>query len=283
MKTKFKEDLEHSFKQAINILESLRNTINRPLIDFDDLNLILFYFKDAENPDFIKLITFLKNYLDLREDKLLEKVESELAKIKSKYYKNFNKIYIVDNEFIYHFPSEVILHVLAAIKFGKNKNIHVSFLKSLKPKIEFKSKIYATINNFRLNLNFFDSDVLNTIPAEFNIEAIKISSDVINITDSVKIIQFLLDISNYKNGDQVFSMKSDIISKNGKKRWKQNSFSEIIQTKSERKHYVELKSDDEIIYRSVEGPSKMSESVTKQFEKINNVWNEIKVLQSLIG
>ena len=78
-------------------------------------------------------------------------------------------------------------------------------------------------------------------------------------------------------------MRSNWIYENGKIRWRQADFSEIVQTKSNTKHYVDLISDEEIIYRLAEGPSKLSISETKQFRKIDDQWGEIKTLQSLIG
>jgi hypothetical protein len=78
-------------------------------------------------------------------------------------------------------------------------------------------------------------------------------------------------------------MRSNWITKNGKTRWRQAGFSEIKQTNSDTKHYVDLISDDEIIYRLADGPSKLSISETKQFRKIDDQWGEIKTLQKLIG
>lgn len=78
-------------------------------------------------------------------------------------------------------------------------------------------------------------------------------------------------------------MHSNWVSKNGKTRWRQAGYSEIIQTKSDTKHYVDLIGDEEIIYRLAEGPSKISISKTKQFRKIDDQWVETKTLQNLIG
>ncbi|MEK9614316.1 MAG: hypothetical protein VW080_10395, partial [Flavobacteriaceae bacterium] len=172
---------------------------------------------------------------------------------------------------------------LAVIEFSKTKTDQESLYKSLKEKIVFKSRIYSTINKTKINLNFFDSEILNALPSTFKIEQLKPSTKNKKLEDIIKIFQFLLDIRQYENGDQIFSMKSSWISKNGKTRWKQGDFSEIIQTKSDRKHYVELINDDEIIYRIVVGPLKMYISVTKQFKKINDKWSEVKVLQTLRG
>ena len=52
-----------------------------------------------------------------------------------------------------------------------------------------------------------------------------------------------------------FSMQSEWIAKDGKNIWRQVDFSQIIDTKSNTKHYVDLISDEEIIYRLAEGPS----------------------------
>lgn len=283
MSTEYTKALDKSFSHAVHLVDSLRNIINRYYIDFDDLKTILVHFKDTMNADFKKLIKLLDNYTEQKDDKYLDKIENELTAIETKYYENFKKIFIVDNEFLYQFPSEVVLHILAVIEFSKTKTDQESLYKSLKEKIVFKSRIYSTINKTKINLNFFDSEILNALPSTFKIEQLKPSTENKKLEDIIKIFQFLLDIRQYENGDQIFSMKSSWISKNGKTRWKQGDFSEIIQTKSDRKHYVELINDDEIIYRIVVGPLKMYISVTKQFKKINDKWSEVKVLQTLRG
>ncbi len=283
MSTDYTKALDKSFSHAVHLVDSLRNIINRYYIDFDDLKTILVHFKDTMNADFKKLIKLLDNYTEQKDDKYLDIIENELTAIETKYYENFKKIFIVDNEFLYQFPSEVVLHILAVIEFSKTKTDQESLYKSLKEKIVFKSRIYSTINKTKINLNFFDSEILNALPSTFKIEQLKPSTENKKLEDIIKIFQFLLDIRQYENGDQIFSMKSSWISKNGKTRWKQGDFSEIIQTKSDRKHYVELINDDEIIYRIVVGPLKMYISVTKQFKKINDKWSEVKVLQTLRG
>ena len=283
MSTEYTKALDKSFSHAVHLVDSLRNIINRYYIDFDDLKTILVHLKDTMNADFKKLIKLLDNYTEQKDDKYLDKIENELTAIETKYYENFKKIFIVDNEFLYQFPSEVVLHILAVIEFSKTKTDQESLYKSLKEKIVFKSRIYSTINKTKINLNFFDSEILNALPSTFKIEQLKPSTENKKLEDIIKIFQFLLDIRQYENGDQIFSMKSSWISKNGKTRWKQGDFSEIIQTKSDRKHYVELINDDEIIYRIVVGPLKMYISVTKQFKKINDKWSEVKVLQTLRG
>jgi len=283
MSTEYTKALDKSFSHAVHLVDSLRNIINRYYIDFDDLKTILVHFKDTMNADFKKLIKLLDNYTEQKDDKYLDIIENELTAIETKYYENFKKIFIVDNEFLYQFPSEVVLHILAVIEFSKTKTDQESLYKSLKEKIVFKSRIYSTINKTKINLNFFDSEILNALPSTFKIEQLKPSTENKKLEDIIKIFQFLLDIRQYENGDQIFSMKSSWISKNGKTRWKQGDFSEIIQTKSDRKHYVELINDDEIIYRIVVGPLKMYISVTKQFKKINDKWSEVKVLQTLRG
>jgi hypothetical protein len=121
------------------------------------------------------------------------------------------------------------------------------------------------------------------LPSTFKIEKLKPSTENENLEDIIKIFQFLLEIKMYKIGDQVFSMHSNWISKNGKTRWRQAGYSEIIQTKSHTKHYVDLIGDEEIIYRLAEGPSKISISKTKQFRKSDDQWVETKTLQNLIG
>ena len=64
-----------------------------------------------------------------------------------------------------------------------------------------------------------------------------------------------------------------------KNSWRQVDFSQIIDTKSETKHYVDQISEErEVIYKFVEGQSKMSSSFTKQFKKTENQWEEVKVL-----
>ena len=73
-------------------------------------------------------------------------------------------------------------------------------------------------------------------------------------------------------------MQSEWIAKDGKNGWRQVDFSQIIDTKSETKHYVDQISEDEVIYKFVEGQSKMSSSFTKQFKKTENQWDEVKVL-----
>jgi len=283
MSTEYTKALDKSFSHAVHLVDSLRNIINRYYIDFDDLKTILVHLKDTMNADFKKLIKLLDNYTEQKDDKYLDKIENELTTIETKYYENFKKIFIVDNEFLYQFPSEVVLHILAVIEFSKTKTDQESLYKSLKEKIVFKSRIYSTINKTKINLNFFDSEILNALPSTFKIEQLKPSTENKKLEDIIKIFQFLLEIKQYKSGDQVFSMQSNWISKNGKTRWKQGDFSEIIQTKSDRKHYVELINDDEIIYRIVVGPLKMYISVTKQFKKINDKWSEVKVLQTLRG
>ena len=283
MSTEYTKALDKSFSHAVHLVDSLRNIINRYYIDFDDLKTILVHLKDTMNADFKKLIKLLDNYTEQKDDKYLDKIENELTAIETKYYENFKKIFIVDNEFLYQFPSEVVLHILAVIEFSKTKTDQESLYKSLKEKIVFKSRIYSTINKTKINLNFFDSEILNALPSTFKIEQLKPSTENKKLEDIIKIFQFLLEIKQYKSGDQVFSMQSNWISKNGKTRWKQGDFSEIIQTKSDTKHYVDLVSDDEIIYRIVVGPLKMYISVTKQFKKINDKWSEVKVLQTLRG
>ena len=283
MATKYSKSLKKSFSNAVHLVDSLRNLINKHHVDLDDLNTILVYFKDSMNADFIQLIKLLDVYTEQKNNNYLDKIENELTSIETKYYDNFDKIFIVDDEFLYQFPSEVVLHVLSIIEFSKTKTDQVSLFKSLEKKIEFNSRIYSTINKSKINLNFFDSEILNALPSTFKIEELKPSTENEKIEDIIKIFHFLLDIKKYKRGDQVFSMRSNWISKNGKTRWRQADFSEIVQTKSNTKHYVDLISDEEIIYRLAEGPSKLSISETKQFRKIDDQWGEMKTLQNLIG
>ena len=283
MATKYSKSLKKSFSNAVHLVDSLRNLINKHHVDLDDLNTILVYFKDSMNADFIQLIKLLHVYTEQKNNNYLDKIENELTSIETKYYDNFDKIFIVDDEFLYQFPSEVVLHVLSIIEFSKTKTDQVSLFKSLEKKIEFNSRIYSTINKSKINLNFFDSEILNALPSTFKIEELKPSTENEKIEDIIKIFHFLLDIKKYKRGDQVFSMRSNWISKNGKTRWRQADFSEIVQTKSNTKHYVDLISDEEIIYRLAEGPSKLSISETKQFRKIDDQWGEMKTLQNLIG
>ena len=283
MTTKYSKSLKKSFSHAVHLLDSLRNLINKHHVDLDDFNTILVHFKDSMNADFIQLIKLLDIYTEQKDDKYHDKIENELTSIETKYYDNFDKIFIVDDVFLYQFPSEVVLHILSIIEFSKIKTDQVPLFKSLEEKIVFNSRISSTINKNKINLNFFDSEILNLLPSTFKIEELKPSTENENLEDIIKIFQFLLEIKKYKSGDQVFSMQSNWISKNGKTRWRQADFSEIIQTKSNTKHYVDLVSDDEIIYRLNEGPSKLSTSETKQFRKIDDQWGEIKTLQKIIG
>ena len=278
MSTNHTQTLEKSFSHAVHLVDSLRNIINRYYIDFDDIKTILVHFKDNMNADFKKLIKLLDKYTEQKDDKYLDRIEKELSSIEANYYDNFNKIFIVDNEFLYQFPSEVVLHVLACIEFTKIKINQESLYKSLNDKIKFKSRIFSTINKTKINLNFFDSEILNLLPQNFKIEQLKPATQNKKLKDIIKIFQFLLEIKQYKNGDQVFSMQSEWIAKDGKNSWRQVDFSQIIDTKSETKHYVDQISEDEVIYKFVEGQSKMSSSFTKQFKKTENQWDEIKVL-----
>lgn len=278
MSTNHTQTLEKSFSHAVHLVDSLRNIINRYYIDFDDINTILVHFKDNMNADFKKLIKLLDKYTEQKDHKYLDKIEKELSSIEKRYYENFNKIFIVDNESLYQFPSEVVLHVLACIEFTKIKINQESLYKSLNEKIKFKSRIFSTINKTKINLNFFDSEILNLLPQNFKIEQLKPATQNKKLKDIIKIFQFLLEIKQYKNGDQVFSMQSEWIAKDGKNSWRQVDFSQIIDTKSETKHYVDQISEDEVIYKFVEGQSKMSSSFTKQFKKTENQWDEVKVL-----
>lgn len=278
MSTNHTQTLEKSFSHAVHLVDSLRNIINRYYIDFDDIKTILVHFKDNMNADFKKLIKLLDKYTEQKDDKYLDRIEKELSSIEANYYDNFNKIFIVDNEFLYQFPSEVVLHVLACIEFTKIKINQESLYKSLNDKIKFKSRIFSTINKTKINLNFFDSEILNLLPQNFKIEQLKPATQNKKLKDIIKIFQFLLEIKQYKNGDQVFSMQSEWIAKDGKNSWRLVDFSQIIDTKSETKHYVDQISEDEVIYKFVEGQSKMSSSFTKQFKKTENQWDEIKVL-----
>jgi hypothetical protein len=278
MSTNHTKTLEKSFSHALHLVDSLRNIINRYYIDFDDIKTILVHFKDTMNADFKKLIKLLDNYNEQKDDKYLDKIEKELTSVETKYYDNFNKIFIVDNEFLYQFPSEVVLHVLACVEFTKIKVDQESLYKSLNDKIRFNSRIYSKINKTKINLNFFDSEILNLLPSNFKIEQLKPATQNKKLKDIIKIFQFLLEIKQYKNGDQVFSMQSEWIAKDGKNSWRQVDFSQIIDTKSETKHYVDQISEDEVIYKFVEGQSKMSSSFTKQFKKTENQWDEVKVL-----
>lgn len=283
MSTEYTRALKKSFFHAVHLVDSLKNIINKHHIDLDDLNTILVHFKDTMNADFKQLIRLLNTYIEQKDDKYLYKIENELTTIETKYYDNFNKFFIVDDEFLYQFPSEVVLHILSVIEFSKTKTDQESLFKSLEEKIVFKSRISSTINKNKINLNFFDSDILNVLSSTFKIEELKPSTENENLEDIIKIFQFLLEIKKYRKGDQVFSMQSNWITKNGKTRWRQAGFSEINQTNSDTKHYVDLISDDEIIYRLADGPSKLSISETKQFRKIDDQWGEIKTLQKLIG
>lgn len=278
MSTNHTQTLEKSFSHAVHLVDSLRNIINRYYIDFDDINTILVHFKDNMNADFKKLIKLLDKYTEQKDHKYLDKIEKELSSIEKRYYENFNKIFIVDNEFLYQFPSEVVLHVLACIEFTKIKINQESLYKSLNDKIKFKSRIFSTINKTKINLNFFDSETLNLLPQNFKIEQLKPATQNKKLKDIIKIFQFLLEIKQYKNGDQVFSMQSEWIAKDGKNSWRLVDFSQIIDTKSETKHYVDQISEDEVIYKFVEGQSKMSSTFTKQFKKTENQWDEVKVL-----
>ena len=278
MSTNHTQTLEKSFSHAVHLVDSLRNFINRYYIDFDDIKTILVHFKDNMNADFKKLIKLLDKYTEQKDDKYLDRIEKELSSIEANYYDNFNKIFIVDNEFLYQFPSEVVLHVLTCIEFTKIKINQESLYKSLNDKIKFKSRIFSTINKTKINLNFFDSEILNLLPQNFKIEQLKPATQNKKLKDIIKIFQFLLEIKQYKNGDQVFSMQSEWIAKDGKNSWRQVDFSQIIDTKSETKHYVDQISEDEVIYKFVEGQSKMSSSFTKQFKKTENQWEEVKVL-----
>lgn len=283
MATKYSKSLKKSFSHSVHLVDSLRNLINKHHVDLDDLNTIRVHFKDSMNADFIQLIKLLDIYTEQKDDKYFDKIENELNSIETKYYDNFDKIFIVDDVFLYQFPSEVVLHILSIIEFSKTKSDQAPLVKSLKEKIVFNSKISSTINKNKINLNFFDSEILNALPSTFKIEELKPSTENEKLEDIIKVFQFLLEIKKYKSGDQVFSMQSKWISKNGKTQWRQADFNEIIQTKSNTKHYVDLVSDDEIIYRLAEGPSKLSTSETKQFRKIDNQWGEIRTLQNLIG
>ena len=278
MSTNHTKTLEKSFSHALHLVDSLRNIINRYYIDFDDIKTILVHFKDTMNADFKKLIKLLDNYNEQKDDKYLDKIEKELTSVETKYYDNFNKIFIVDNEFLYQFPSEVVLHVLACIEFTKIKINQEALYKPLNDQIRFNSRIYSKINKTKINLNFLDSEILNLLPSNFKIEQLKPATQNKKLKDIIKIFQFLLEIKQYKNGDQVFSMQSEWIAKDGKNSWRQVDFSQIIDTKSETKHYVDQISEDEVIYKFVEGQSKMSSSFTKQFKKTENQWDEVKVL-----
>ena len=204
MSTNHTQTLEKSFSHAVHLVDSLRNIINRYYIDFDDINTILVHFKDNMNADFKKLIKLLDKYTEQKDHKYLNKIEKELSSIEKRYYENFNKIFIVDNEFLYQFPSEVVLHVLACIEFTKIKINQESLYKSLNDKIKFKSRIFSTINKTKINLNFFDSEILNLLPQNFKIEQLKPATQNKKLKDIIKIFQFLLEIKQYKNGDQVF-------------------------------------------------------------------------------
>ena len=283
MSTKYTKALKKSFSHSVHLVDSLRRLINKYHIDLDDLKTILAHFQDTMNADFIQLIKLLDIYTEQKDDKYLDRIENELTFIETKYYDNYNKIFIVDDTFLYQYPSEVVLHTLSVIELSKTKTDQEFLFKSLKEKIEFNSRISSTINKTKINLNFFDSEILNALPSTFKIEELKPSTENEKIEDIIKIFQFLLEIKKYKTGDQVFSMQSNWISKNGKTRWRQSGYSEIIQTESDTKHYIDLVSDDEIIYRLAEGPSKLSTSETKQYRKIDNHWGEIKTLQKIIG
>ena len=71
--------------------------------------------------------------------------------------------------------------------------------------------------------------------------------------------------------------------KNGKKIWKQKESETFMISDSQNKHYIDLISEEKIIYRYVSGPIKKSLSITKEYNLINQIWNETRVLQRLIG
>ena len=196
MSTNHTKTLEKSFSHALHLVDSLRNIINRYYIDFDDIKTILVHFKDTMNADFKKLIKLLDNYNEQKDDKYLDKIEKELTSVETKYYDNFNKIFIVDNEFLYQFPSEVVLHVLACVEFTKIKVNQESLHKSLNDKIRFNSRIYSKINKTKINLNFFDSEILNLLPSNFKIEQLKPATQNKKLKDIIKIFQFLLEIKH---------------------------------------------------------------------------------------
>jgi hypothetical protein len=173
MSTEYTKALEKSFSHAVHLVDSLRNIINRSYIDFDDLKTILVHFKGTMNADFKQLIELLDIYTEHKDDKYLDKIEKELTSIEINYYDNFDKIFIVDDEFLYQFPSEVVLHILCVIEFSKTKTDKESLFNSLERKIVFNSRISATINKTKINLNFFDSEILNTLPSTFKIEELK--------------------------------------------------------------------------------------------------------------
>ena len=198
MATKYSKSLKKSFSNAVHLVDSLRNLINKHHVDLDDLNTILVHFKDSMNADFIQLIKLLDVYTEQKDNKYLDKIENELTSIETKYYNNFDKIFIIDDEFLYQFPSEVVLHILSIIDFSKTKTDQVSLFKSLEKKIEFNSRISSTINKNKINLNFFDSEILNTLPSTFKIEELKPSTENEKLEDIIKIFHFLLDIKKYK-------------------------------------------------------------------------------------
>lgn len=283
MATKHTAALENSFHHAIDLLESLRDTINRGDTDYSELKIIIERFKATMNIDFKPLIELLEIFSEQKDNKYCAEIERELDAIESSYHDTWTKIFVVDNEFIYRFPSEVVLHYLSVVEFGKSKVEHHAIKGALQEKTSFKSRVYATVNKTKINLNFFDSEILKALTSDITIEHLKPVTESEGFDGVIKILQFLLDTKQYKVGDQVYAMNSGWISKNGRTRWRQEDFSEVIQTNSGTKHYVDVVSDHEVIHRLAFGPAKSSTSVTTQFRRTTGHWNATKTLQRLIG
>lgn len=278
--TKF---LDKSFIHSIQLIDSLRNIINRSYVDFDDLKYLLNQLKGLMNVDFERLIMLLTKFTDEKNDSFIKNIEDELSMIEKIYHGIFNTIYIVDDEFLYQYPSETVLHILSVSEFNNKQRDIVSINHFLSKVLDSKSNIYATVNNRQVNLNFFNTEILNKLPLSFRIETVEVFTNQVELKNIFQILQFLLDIKKYRKGDQVYFMKSTWTSNGKKLKWRQDSFDKIIDNTSYTKHYVDLVSDDEIIYRLVEGPPKLSTSITKKFKKRDKEWKEVKILQRLIG
>ncbi len=277
-------EINANYTHYIKLIDSLRNIINRHYLDFNDLEIIFEYFVKSKNPDFKILNKLLQDFLETKDDKILNELEEVLTKLEESYYTVNRCIYIVNNQVVCQFPSQ-LLPVLFSQEINTD-NISIESLskyKGIAEKILCDSDCTVPISGKQFNLNYFILNIQDLVDLGFTIEKIELDDLSVGRDLIIQVYQFLLDSKQYKIGDSVATMSSKWREKNQKKVWRQGDVNYLKKTKSMTTHYVDLCSDTLVIHRIVEGPVLCSSSITKKFELINEKWQPIKVLQKLLG
>ena len=273
--TIYTKQIDSNLKYYMKLIDSICNIINRQHIDLDELEQVYVFTAASKNIDFKKINRLIKRTIETKSTDNISTIDSEISFLMHQYYSVNKQIYIVDDKFCYKYPSEIFLHLYSVLDGKTDGVLSQKIIKKLNHDSNLKSK--------NINLDFFIVDENDFKIKGHCVEKVSIDSTDIFYDKAFRIFDFLTAINAYKSGDQVGWMTSTWKEKNGKKIWKQKESEIINDSDSQNKHYIDLISEEKIIYSYVSGPVKMSLSITKEYNLINQIWNETRVLQRLIG